>query len=56
MLQWLKYSGLRIGGPLREVYHRFGANQAGYQLADRVLATTSEDYITELQVPVVPSA
>jgi len=53
MLQWLQRSGFCLGGPLREVYHRFGADQAGYQLAERVLAKSSNDYITELQIPVV---
>ena len=53
MLQWLQRSGFCLDGPLREVYHQFGADQAGYQLAERVLATSSNDYITELQIPVV---
>jgi DNA-binding transcriptional MerR regulator len=53
MLQWLENSGLRIAGPLREVYHRFGADQLGYSLPSHVLASSSAEYVTELQTPVV---
>lgn len=55
MLHWMERSGLRIAGPLREVYHRFGADQAGYRLPAHVLAASSKDYVTELQVPVAPA-
>jgi effector-binding domain-containing protein len=54
MVSWMARSGLRIDGPLREVYHRYGADQIGYQLPAHVLATSSAEYITELQVPVAP--
>ena len=54
MLAWMDRSGLRIDGPLREVYHRYGADQLGYRLPKRVLAADSADYVTELQVPVAP--
>ena len=53
MLRWLDRSGLQICGALREVYHRYGADQADYELPSRVLTTSSADYVTELQVPVV---
>jgi DNA-binding transcriptional MerR regulator len=53
MLQWLENSGLRIAGPLREVYHRFGADQRGYSLPLHVLTSSSAEYVTELQTPVV---
>lgn len=53
MLRWLDRSGLQITGPLREVYHRYGANQADYELPSRVLTTSSTEYVTELQVPVI---
>lgn len=56
MLRWMERSGLRIAGPLREVYHRFGANQSGYRLPPHVLAASSEEYVTELQAPVAPLA
>jgi DNA-binding transcriptional MerR regulator len=53
MLRWVEQSGLRIAGPLREVYHRFGADQAGYSLPAHVLASSSAELVTELQTPVV---
>ncbi len=53
MLQWLSHSGLRIAGPMREVYHRFGADQEGYSLPAHRVASSSDDYVTELQVPVI---
>jgi DNA-binding transcriptional MerR regulator len=54
MLRWMERSGLALAGPLREVYHRFGADQSGYRLPNHVLATSSADYVTELQAPVAP--
>jgi DNA-binding transcriptional MerR regulator/effector-binding domain-containing protein len=54
MLQWMERSGLRFDGPLREVYHRFGADQVGYCLPDHTLASSAADFVTELQVPVAP--
>jgi hypothetical protein len=42
---------LRAAGPLREVYHRFGADQRGYRLPARRLAARPEQFVTELQVP-----
>lgn len=53
MLRWIEHSGLRIAGPLREVYHRFGADQAGYSLPSHVLASSTAELVTELQTPVV---
>ena len=41
-------------GPLREVYHRYGADQIGYRLPASVLANDSAEYVTELQAPVAP--
>jgi DNA-binding transcriptional MerR regulator len=54
LLQWMEHSGLRIDGPLREVYHRYGADQIGYRLPAQVLASDSAEYVTELQAPVTP--
>jgi DNA-binding transcriptional MerR regulator len=51
MVRWLKRSGLRVRGPLREVYHRFGADQRGYRLPARRLAQSAEQFVTELQIP-----
>jgi DNA-binding transcriptional MerR regulator len=51
LVRWLERSGLRVAGPLREVYHRFGAGQRGYRLPARRLAAAPEQFVTELQVP-----
>ncbi len=51
MLRWLRRSGLHAAGPLREVYHRFGADQRGYRLPARRIAASPEQFVTELQVP-----
>ena len=52
MRRWAALNGLRPSGPAREVYHRFGADLAGYALPERVLATSPEEYVTEVQLPV----
>jgi DNA-binding transcriptional MerR regulator len=54
LLQWMDHSGFRFDGPLREVYHRYGADQIGYRLPAHVLASNSTEYVTELQAPVAP--
>lgn len=54
LLQWLDHSGMRMAGPLREVYHRYGADQIGYRLPASVLTNDSAEYVTELQAPVAP--
>jgi DNA-binding transcriptional MerR regulator/effector-binding domain-containing protein len=54
LLQWLDRSGMRMSGPLREVYHRYGADQTGYRLPASVLTNNSAEYVTELQAPVAP--
>lgn len=51
LLQWLGRSGMRMSGPLREVYHRYGADQIGYRLPASVLTNDSAEYVTELQAP-----
>ncbi len=53
MLQWLERSGFQISGPLREVYHRYGADQIDYSLPAHAVVTSSSQYVTELQTPVV---
>jgi hypothetical protein len=37
--------------PIREIYHRFGADQVGYRLPAHRLASTSQRYVTELAIP-----
>jgi DNA-binding transcriptional MerR regulator/effector-binding domain-containing protein len=49
--QWLRIGGTRSGGPLRESYIRFGADQRGYVLPEHFIAATIGEYRTELQVP-----
>jgi DNA-binding transcriptional MerR regulator len=51
MTAWLGASGLRPCGPLREVYHRFGADQRGYRLPPHRLAALPAHFVTELQLP-----
>jgi DNA-binding transcriptional MerR regulator len=48
---WLRLSGACTAGPLREAYIRFGADQRGYQLPKRFIASTVAEYRTELQMP-----
>ncbi|MBV8743236.1 MAG: MerR family transcriptional regulator [Sinobacteraceae bacterium] len=49
--RWMRNSGVRTNGPLRETYLRFGADQRGYKLPRHFIASTSAAYRTELQVP-----
>lgn len=49
---WIAQAGLRPSGPMREVYHRFGANQIGYTLPARVLAKDPSAYVTEVRMGV----
>jgi DNA-binding transcriptional MerR regulator len=52
LARWIDANGGVIGGPLREVYLRFGASQSGYRLPERVLARNDADYVTELIAPI----
>ena len=52
MGEWIASVGLAPAGPLREVYHRFGADQDGYRLPAQMLVKRPGDFLTELQVPV----
>ena len=54
MHRWAGQIGATARGPHREVYHRFGANEHGYRLPGHRIANNSTDYVTELQMPVVP--
>ena len=49
-------AGLSAAGPLREVYHRFGADQDDYSLPAKVLARTRDEYVTELQIPITTAS
>ena len=52
MLDWAVAAGLDVNGPLREIYHRFGADQDDYELPAAIIASRQEDFITELFLPV----
>jgi DNA-binding transcriptional MerR regulator len=52
MLEWMDGAGMRIAGPVRETYLRFGAAQRGYTLPPLMLADGVAEYETELQIPV----
>jgi DNA-binding transcriptional MerR regulator len=49
--RWMRMAGVRVAGPIRETYLRFAADQRGYQLPKRFVASTAMEYRTELQVP-----
>ena len=51
LMAWISRQGLRIAGPLREVYLRYGADQAGYRLSTAFLTSNSSEFVTEIQVP-----
>jgi DNA-binding transcriptional MerR regulator len=50
---WLSLQAVRAGGPLRETYVRFGADQLGYALPKRMITEKVADYRTVLQLPIV---
>ena len=52
MTDWISGAGLKTAGPMRELYHRFGADQEDYSLPAKLIAKDSRDYLTELQLPV----
>ncbi|MEM6429182.1 MAG: MerR family transcriptional regulator [Deinococcota bacterium] len=49
---WLELHNYQLAGPLREVYLRFSAEPIEDQLPAAFLASTSNDYLTELQLPI----
>ncbi|HWM85848.1 MAG TPA: MerR family transcriptional regulator, partial [Kofleriaceae bacterium] len=53
LLAWTELHGMRIAGPVREVYLRFGADQRGYRLPSGFLAGTASEFVTEVQLPLV---
>jgi hypothetical protein len=48
----LMVGGLRPSGPLRVLYHRFGASCDRYELDRASLAAHPGEYVTELVVPI----
>jgi DNA-binding transcriptional MerR regulator len=55
MQRWIRSSGERVTGPLREVYWRYGADQNGYSVPKARLARAPADYLTEIQIPIADS-
>ncbi len=53
LLTWVEAHGYTLAGPLREVYLRFNADGLDVPLPPAFLAPTAEDFVTELQIPVV---
>jgi DNA-binding transcriptional MerR regulator/effector-binding domain-containing protein len=51
LLAWTEHHRMRIAGPIREVYLRFGADQDGYRLPSAFLARTAGEFVTEVQLP-----
>lgn len=52
LFNWIDAHDYAIAGATREVFLRFGANNAGYHLPDAYLAHHAAEFVTELQVPV----
>ncbi|MBT8471087.1 MAG: MerR family transcriptional regulator [Marinicaulis sp.] len=52
MHAWITESGLVPNGPLREVYHCFGADEYDYRLPVHMTVSSPDAYITELQLPI----
>ena len=55
MVDWIDRAGLAAAGPLREIFHRFGADQTGYRLPAAFTTSNRDEYITELLLPVSSS-
>ena len=53
LLAWIEAHGYQIAGPVREVYLRFNAAGLEVELPAAYLAPRAEDFVTELQLPVV---
>jgi effector-binding domain-containing protein len=53
LLQWIELNNYAIAGPTRGVFLRFGADQQGYALPAAYVTTEVEEWVTELQVPVL---
>ena len=52
MRGWLEATGIGSTAPALEIYHRFGADQSGYQLPSHVIASRADHYVTEIQIPI----
>jgi DNA-binding transcriptional MerR regulator len=52
LLSWIEANHYRMAGPIREVYLRYGADGLGFDLPPTYLGQDSNQYVTELQLPV----
>jgi DNA-binding transcriptional MerR regulator len=53
MRHWLGQQRLTLASrPIREIYHRFGADEVGYRLPRHRLAETPQRFVTELAIPI----
>ena len=52
LLGWIDANHYRMAGPIREVYLRYGADGLGFDLPPTYLGQDSNQYVTELQLPV----
>jgi DNA-binding transcriptional MerR regulator len=54
MRTWLSRQQMTLAPrPIREIYHRFGADQIGYRLPAHRVAASAQSYVTELAIPLV---
>jgi DNA-binding transcriptional MerR regulator len=57
MRVWLSRQQLALARrPIREIYHRFGADQVGYRLAPHRVADSAHRFVTEVAIPLVQVA
>jgi DNA-binding transcriptional MerR regulator len=53
MRHWLGQQRLTLADrPIREIYHRFGADEVGYRLPRHRLAESPQRFVTELAIPI----
>jgi DNA-binding transcriptional MerR regulator len=52
LLSWIEANHYHMVGPIREVYLRYGADGFGFDLPPTYLGQDSNQYVTELQLPV----
>jgi DNA-binding transcriptional MerR regulator len=53
MRTWLSRQQLTLARrPMREIYHRFGADQVGYRLPAHRVADNAQRYVTEVAIPI----
>jgi DNA-binding transcriptional MerR regulator len=53
MRTWLSRQQLALARrPMREIYHRFGADQVGYRLPAHRIALSPQRYVTEIAIPI----